>query len=185
MTYRGRRCYCAAVGVWMLLLGGALSQSLASSRTCDCDTTDGWIVLDRNLQPVGDTPLSAADGRLIFEYSRDALRYLTHLGTDLVSFNRLSIRLRSSEEVMLGVALRDRDGARFFAMRSFPGNEWGTLEFSPADFQLAETSPVDKARLDPELAESSYVLFDIGSFAGFASGSNTVEIERDTKSAED
>lgn len=78
---------------------------------------------------------------------------------------------------MFGVALTDRDEARFFAMRTIPPNEWVTVEFSPSDFELSEASPVTKDRFEPERAGEAYVVLDIGSYLGFASGSNTLEVD--------
>ncbi len=165
-------------GACMILLAGAPGSSIADTTAIyDCSTTDGWFVLDRSLQPASDTRLSATEGRLVFEYLRDRVRMLAHAGVELRGFDKLSIRLRSKEDMQFGAALRDRDDARFYAMRTVPANQWVTLEFSPVDFELADSSPVEKVRFDPNLAEDSYVFLDIGSYLGYTTGTNSLEVD--------
>ena len=177
MPNRQWRCIAVLAGAWTILLAGAMGRGLAASSTYDCSTIEGWIVLDRNLQPATAPQLTAAEGRVVFEYSRDTLKLLAHFDVNLRDFVKLAVRLRSKEEMMLGAALRDRDQAQFYAMRNVAASEWVTVEFTPIDFELTNDSPVEKALLDPRLATDAYVLLDIGTYAGFASGHNTLEID--------
>lgn len=170
-------CIRVLAGPWMLVLAGAAERSVAATITHDCSTTVGWVVVDGNLQPTTDAQLSADEGLLVFEYTRDTLQMLAHLGGHLSGFSKLAVRVRSKQEMMFGAALRDQDGARFYAMRNVPASEWTTVEFSSAEFELANTSPVAKDQFDPKLAQDAYVLLDIGSVAGFAAGPNTLEVD--------
>ena len=84
----------------MIALVTAPGLNRGNTVTYDCSTTDAWLAIDSSLEPASDAQMTATDGQLVFEYPREQVRMLAHYGVELRGLEKLTLRVRSNEEIM-------------------------------------------------------------------------------------
>jgi len=172
--------FAAGAGLSILvLLALALPLRADVTEAFPCDSTDGWVVLDRTGEKSG-TRLESNGSALRFAYDRARGEFLVHRA-DLNGLRELRIKVRSETDISLALAMDDRDRASWVCAFPLPAHRWVEIRIDdPASqFKLNPDSPVRKDRLDPSRLKEGWGMIDVGATleASGASGQNLILID--------
>jgi hypothetical protein len=156
----------------------AASAAFAGTEKYNCETAEGFLLVDfKGGRPDG-ASLSVVDKALVLKYRRNVPAPLVHIAptTDLREIRML---LRAKADCIIAIALEDTDKSGFHATVNLQASAgWTKIRFRPADFKPNPDQAVKKPVLDPSKLGGGYVIVDAGLFQpGGAVGENILGID--------
>jgi len=153
-----------------------VTRSVTHGESYDGRTTNRWKLTGIGDGTTAGASITADEGVVRYSYPRGQKCALVH-AVPLTGFARLQWEVRSETQMVLVVALRDREGATFHRGLPVPAGQWTTLTATPEEFEANDDSPVKRNHLDSRLLDTGYAMFDLAAIAG-GSGSNALWIRR-------
>ena len=151
---------------------------LADSKEFTGDNTEGWLVWNVTKGQQENDKLASSDGWLHLKYDRAEFVLLAHM-TPVTGLKEMTVVMKSDTDAMVAFGVEDQDKAKFHYPVQLKAGEEKTVTIKPEDFKLNNDSPTKKEKVEPEKLGNSYLVADLGAFAG-ATGENTLHIKKVT-----
>ncbi|MHC4607692.1 MAG: hypothetical protein ACYTAF_12320, partial [Planctomycetota bacterium] len=150
---------------------GAAAQTARDVEKIDCDsTTAGWKVADPRGSGLGKTELTIAREKPFVHDGKGALRFFYEIQdrkfavllrpVRMAGLRSLSFWIRSENETVLMLMLREHGGASFTRTVPVAAGEWKRVELKPDDFGPAPDSPSKRESPDPAQLLPNFILMD-------------------------